>query len=102
MSKINATTYEAASQTTPTTYTGSLKFVVESAVLALVGGLIGVGGGLGIAALLRTAVPGLPVHTPVEFVAIAMLVSALTGMIAGVAPARRASLLDPIEALRAE
>ena len=77
-------------------------FVVESAVLALVGGLIGVGGGLGIAALLRTAVPGLPVHTPVEFVAIAMLVSALTGMIAGVAPARRASLLDPIEALRAE
>ena len=35
VSRINATTYRAESQATPTTYTGSLKFVVESAVLLL-------------------------------------------------------------------
>jgi putative ABC transport system permease protein len=58
--------------------------------------------GLGLAALLRTAVPGLPVETPAAFVLLAVAVSVATGLASGVLPARRAARLDPVEALRAE
>jgi len=47
-------------------------------------------------------VPGLPVHTPTEFVVAAIGVSLLTGLASGVLPARRAASLDPVDALRAE
>jgi putative ABC transport system permease protein len=77
-------------------------FLAEAAGLAILGGFFGIAAGLGICALLRAAVPGLPVHTPVIFVVVAVLVSAVVGMISGVLPARRAASLDPVEALRAE
>ena len=70
--------------------------------LASLGGLLGLGLGLGICALLRAAVPGLPIHTPLEFALAAIAVSLVTGIVSGVAPARRAASLDPVEALRAE
>ena len=79
-----------------------LVFLVEAATLATLGGLLGVGVGVGICALIRVAVPGLPVHTPPIFVILAVTVSLVVGLLAGVTPARRAALLDPIEALRAE
>lgn len=77
-------------------------FLTEAAVLATFGGLLGVAVGLGICDLLRTAVPGLPVHTPAIFVVTAVAISVATGLVSGVLPARRAAALDPIEALRAE
>ncbi len=57
---------------------------------------------MGIAALLRLAIPGLPIHTPLLFVVLAVAVSTATGLLSGVLPARRAAGLDPIEALRTE
>lgn len=77
-------------------------FLTESAVLALLGGLLGIGAGLGICALLRAAIPGLPVHTPMLFLVSAVLVSLVTGILSGVLPARRAAALDPVESLRTE
>lgn len=79
-----------------------LLFLTEAAALATLGGAIGVLAGMGIAALLRLAVPGLPVHTPLLFVALAVGTSTVTGLLSGVLPARRAAALDPIEALRTE
>jgi putative ABC transport system permease protein len=77
-------------------------FLAEAMALATLGGLAGIAIGLGLGALLRLAVPGLPVETPVRYVLAGLATSVATGLVAGVAPARRAAALDPIEALRAE
>ena len=77
-------------------------FLAEAIALATLGGLAGVGVGLGLAGLLRLVIPGLPVETPMRFVIAGLATSFATGLVAGVAPARRAAALDPIEALRAE
>jgi putative ABC transport system permease protein len=77
-------------------------FLYEAVSVALIGGLAGIAGGLGLCAALAFAVPGLPVRTPLGFVVAALLTSVLTGVASGVLPARRAATLDPIEALRAE
>jgi putative ABC transport system permease protein len=77
-------------------------FLAEAAALAGLGGIAGVALGLGVGAALHLAVPGLPVETPLRFVLAGLAVSVATGLVSGVAPARRAALLDPIEALRAE
>jgi putative ABC transport system permease protein len=76
-------------------------FLAEATSLALSGGLGGLAGGLGLCALIRAAFPGLPVETPLVFVLAALAVSLATGLVSGVAPAARASALDPVEALRA-
>jgi putative ABC transport system permease protein len=77
-------------------------FLGEAVVLAAVGGLCGLTLGIGIAQSIRLLFPALPVHTPWSFVVLAEAVAIVIGLLAGVMPARRASLLDPVEALRAE
>lgn len=77
-------------------------FLSEAAALSTIGGLLGIAAGMGICAVLRAVVPGLPVQTPLVFVVVAVGVSVATGVLSGVMPARRAASLDPIEALRTE
>jgi putative ABC transport system permease protein len=77
-------------------------FLAEAATLAALGGLAGIALGLAVGQLLRLLVPGLPIETPLAFVLAGLGVSVLTGLLAGVVPARRAASFDPIEALRAE
>ena len=77
-------------------------FLAESAAVALLGGAAGVALGLSLGGLLRLAIPGLPISTPLSFVLAALGVSFAVGILSGVLPARRAAELDPIEALRAE
>ena len=77
-------------------------FLAEASMVALLGGAAGVAIGLGLGAVLRWFVPGLPVETPLSFVLMALGVSLAVGLVSGVLPARHAAQLDPIEALRAE
>jgi putative ABC transport system permease protein len=77
-------------------------FLGEAVVLAALGGVFGLVLGIGLAQLIHAVVPALPVHTPILYAVLAIALSAVIGLTAGVLPARRASLLDPVESLRAE
>jgi putative ABC transport system permease protein len=77
-------------------------FLLEASILSLIGGVVGIGGGIGLARTVRLFVPGLPIHTPLAFVFAALAVSIAVGLASGVLPARRAAALDPVEALHAE
>ncbi len=79
-----------------------LLFLAEATLLAGVGGLFGLLLGYGVAQLLHAVFPALPVSTPWLYAALAELIAVGVGVAAGVAPANRASRLDPVEALRAE
>lgn len=77
-------------------------FLGEAVALSAAGGLMGLALGIGLAQLIRVAVPALPVHTPLSFVLLAEGIAIAIGLIAGVLPARRAAGLDAVEALRSE
>ncbi|NJD35534.1 MAG: FtsX-like permease family protein [Betaproteobacteria bacterium] len=77
-------------------------FLGEAVALAAIGGLVGLLLGVGLAQLIGLVVPALPVHTPLSFVLLAEALAAAIGLAAGVLPARRAAMLDPVEALRTE
>jgi putative ABC transport system permease protein len=77
------------------------QYLVESAVLAGTGGLVGVGIAWVIAALVRNFT-SVPMALPVTSIVIGVGLSAVVGLFFGIYPARQAARLDPIEALRAE
>ena len=77
-------------------------FLAEAVALAALGGAFGLLIGAGLAQLAGLLVPALPVHTPWKFVVVAETSAILIGLLAGVLPARKATTLDPVEALRAE
>ncbi|MFZ0311888.1 MAG: ABC transporter permease [Candidatus Korobacteraceae bacterium] len=78
-----------------------LQFLVESTVMALVGGALGVLIAWILAVIVRTATP-VPMAVPISAVVLAIGISSATGVFFGVYPARKAAKLDPIEALRYE
>jgi len=78
-----------------------LQFLVESTVMALVGGAIGVFIAWMLATIVRATTP-VPMSVPVSAVVLAIGISSAVGMFFGVYPARKAAKLDPIEALRYE
>ncbi|MEP7352162.1 MAG: ABC transporter permease [Acidobacteriota bacterium] len=77
------------------------QFLVESATLAGMGGLIGVGISW-IAAVLVRNLAGFPMELPISGVVLGVVLSTVVGLFFGIYPARQASRLDPIVALRAE
>jgi len=77
-------------------------FLGEAMLLSGLGGFAGLAMGIGIAQGLHLLFPALPVHTPWLYAVLAELTAVIIGLMAGVAPARRAARLDPVEALHAE
>jgi putative ABC transport system permease protein len=79
------------------------QFLLEAALLSLLGGLIGIVlgllAGMGIAAMIPNFPPA---NVPIWVMLAAAGFSALVGVVFGIAPASKAASLDPIEALRYE
>jgi len=83
-----------------------LQFLTESALLSLIGGVIGIGFGWGLSSLVgliaaNSGAPLMPV-IGVNAILLATLFSAAVGIFFGWFPSRRAANLEPVEALRYE
>ncbi len=76
------------------------QFLLESCTICLIGGVMGVALSFGVAALIDAYI--LPASVSLPIVVIALLISMLTGILAGFIPAYRASRMDPISSLRYE
>jgi len=78
-----------------------LQFLIESGVMAAVGGIIGVIVAYSVAGLARVTT-SVPMNVPIVAVLTAEIISAAVGIFFGVYPAKKAASLPPIEALRQE
>ena len=78
------------------------QFLLEAMTLSLCGGLIGIGLGATGATIISNLIEGYSAVVTPQAVILATTFSAAVGLIFGVYPARRASLLNPIDALRYE
>jgi len=78
-----------------------LQFLIESVLLSLAGGLMGLMLGA-LAALALSTLFGATLKVTAGYVVLAIVVSSAVGIVSGWYPARRAARLDPVAALRAE
>jgi putative ABC transport system permease protein len=79
-----------------------LQFLIESTALCLVGGLIGLTFAYLMCFGIGAAFPSFPIKFSLGLVLVSMMVSVMTGLVSGFAPAWSASRLDPVTALRYE
>ncbi|TDE72166.1 FtsX-like permease family protein [Streptococcus vicugnae] len=78
------------------------QFLIESMVLTILGGLIGLALAVGLTGLLGSSIPNMKPSISLNIALGSLIFSALIGIVFGLLPANKASKLDPIEALRYE
>lgn len=78
-----------------------VQFLIESVVMTLIGGLVGILFGI-TGAFAISILAGIPFSLSFEWILLALIVSSLVGIVFGLYPARHAAKLSPIEALRYE
>ena len=79
-----------------------LQFLIESVMICLIGGFIGLCIALLITYSIEKIVPDFPIQFSIDLVLASLGVSVITGIISGLAPAVTASKLDPADSLRYE
>lgn len=77
------------------------QFIIEAAVMCVIGGIIGIAGGL-VGGMIGCRVMGYSIAVPVGAIGLAIGVSLAIGIFFGYYPANKAAKMDPIEALRYE
>ena len=79
-----------------------MQFLVEAVSICLIGGAVGLALSWAMCTAVAAAFPSFPMRFSVGLVMTGLIVSTITGIVSGFAPALSASRLDPIEALRYE
>jgi putative ABC transport system permease protein len=79
-----------------------LQFLIEAVSICLLGGLIGLSLAYALKLLVSNAFPSFPFNFSTDLVILACVLSVVTGILSGLAPAWQASKLDPANALRHE
>jgi putative ABC transport system permease protein len=78
-----------------------MQFLIEAMILSILGGVLGVALGIASSEIVSSQL-GWPVLVSTNAVVIAVVVSAVIGIVFGFYPAHKAARLDPIDALRFE
>jgi putative ABC transport system permease protein len=78
-----------------------LQFLIEAVTLSIIGGALGIGGGIAVSKIIAAKMDW-PTLTSTTSIVVAFVFSAAVGIFFGFYPARKASKLDPIDALRYE
>lgn len=79
-----------------------LLFLGEAVTLSVLGGLLGLASVAGLLGVLKLLAPAMPIQLQMFYLWLSLGLSASVGLLSGIAPAWRASHIDPIEALRVE
>jgi putative ABC transport system permease protein len=79
-----------------------LQFLIEAVSICLIGGIGGLGVAWGMSAVIGVLWPSFPLVFSLGLVLVGLIISMLTGVFSGFAPAWQASKLDPVVALRYE
>lgn len=75
------------------------QFIMEASIICLLGGLLGLGGAVVLSKIVNQF---LPTSVQYDAVILAIIISLITGVLSGMAPAYKAAKMDPVEALRYE
>lgn len=78
------------------------QFLIEAVSICLIGGVIGMFLAYSVFLGIHFQMPSFPVEFSPDLVIVSMIISVVTGVVSGFAPAFQASKLDPVEALRYE